>query len=493
MRFDPPLPSTSSGRPSRSTTVGDIMLGSRRPGGCWWKPKRVQILLAEHVVEVNPGAGDDDPRALAVGEVTRAGPAVARRARRCAWSTRAGPERSRTQSTSPSRNSGVRSRLRRLHDLDEPLGGGRDVAVALEQLERVARSGSTRRRRRVGQHVAAAVAARTGSRGDDAVGGEVLGVSSPPRSASQSAIAAPAMSPGRTGAAPSAPRRSSASASSGCAERVARAQHAARGRVDGRALGRRRSRSRRGSRPRRPARGSAARPRGPGARPGAVQSAERQRAEAREASPDARRHAVARRTEAGPMLKTWSASPKETLIGMSSAPAPGVGAAAGRLDEEVEQRPARPRGRRRACSRRRPGRSGSGSATNEVSTPPARGVDGVAARAQDVGAGLRGARVAGGDDAAHGRQPAGMNSGTSSSATPRFRRRRRALALARARLTRGSRARSRGARARRVRRTRGSPAGSSSGVPRGRRRRSRWPPRSPTPGRRASRRPSRRR
>src|SRR6185437_12718193 len=35
IRFDPALPRTSSGAPSRSTAVGDIMLGIRRPGG-WW-------------------------------------------------------------------------------------------------------------------------------------------------------------------------------------------------------------------------------------------------------------------------------------------------------------------------------------------------------------------------------------------------------------------------------------------------------------------------
>src|SRR3954470_6702115 len=38
VRFDPAEPSTSSGRPSSSTTVGAIIDGSRRPGGCVNQP-----------------------------------------------------------------------------------------------------------------------------------------------------------------------------------------------------------------------------------------------------------------------------------------------------------------------------------------------------------------------------------------------------------------------------------------------------------------------
>jgi gamma-glutamyltranspeptidase/glutathione hydrolase len=38
MRFDPPLPRPISSCPSESTTVGDIIEGSRRPVGWRWKP-----------------------------------------------------------------------------------------------------------------------------------------------------------------------------------------------------------------------------------------------------------------------------------------------------------------------------------------------------------------------------------------------------------------------------------------------------------------------
>ena len=38
IRFEPAEPSAISGCPSRTTTVGAIMLGTRAPGGCSWKP-----------------------------------------------------------------------------------------------------------------------------------------------------------------------------------------------------------------------------------------------------------------------------------------------------------------------------------------------------------------------------------------------------------------------------------------------------------------------
>ena len=56
----------SSGRPSRSTTVGAIMLGTRAPGAMLVEAERVQVLLAQHVVQVHAGAGHHHARARAV-------------------------------------------------------------------------------------------------------------------------------------------------------------------------------------------------------------------------------------------------------------------------------------------------------------------------------------------------------------------------------------------------------------------------------------------
>ena len=56
IRFEPAEPSATSGRPSRSATVGAIMLGTRAPGLVAVVAERVEVLLAEHVVEVHAGA-----------------------------------------------------------------------------------------------------------------------------------------------------------------------------------------------------------------------------------------------------------------------------------------------------------------------------------------------------------------------------------------------------------------------------------------------------
>ena len=54
------MPIAISGSPVRSTTVGAIMLGTRVSGSWRWEPSGVQVLLAEHVVEVHAGPGHDD-------------------------------------------------------------------------------------------------------------------------------------------------------------------------------------------------------------------------------------------------------------------------------------------------------------------------------------------------------------------------------------------------------------------------------------------------
>ena len=77
IRFDPALPTTSSTSPSRSTTVGAIIDGIRRPGRRGVEAERAEVLLAHDVVDVDPGARDDDARALAVRARHRRGAALA--------------------------------------------------------------------------------------------------------------------------------------------------------------------------------------------------------------------------------------------------------------------------------------------------------------------------------------------------------------------------------------------------------------------------------
>jgi hypothetical protein len=83
-----------------------------------------------------------------------------------------------------------------------------------------------------------------------------------------------------------------------------------------------------------------------------------------------------------------------------------IGAAARRLDEEVEQHRFARAGRDEHVSAApQPGQAGLG--TERDARRRDRGVDRVAARGENVGSGLSGAGMAGGDDAAHGVSPSG--------------------------------------------------------------------------------------
>ncbi len=79
-RTEPALPSASRGRPSSSTSVGVIMLGSRSPGAFGGVADDVE--LAEHVVQLRAAA--EDARAGAERRGERGGVAVGVDARRCA-------------------------------------------------------------------------------------------------------------------------------------------------------------------------------------------------------------------------------------------------------------------------------------------------------------------------------------------------------------------------------------------------------------------------
>ena len=101
------------------------------------------------------------------------------------------------------------------------------------------------------------------------------------------------------------------------------------------------------------------------------------------------------------MLKTCTASPKSTSTATQRrVRRAGLDAAARRLDEEVEQhRLAAGRRDEHVAAGAEPGEQRLGDERREHRGE--RGVDRVAAGAQDLGAGLGGHGMAGGDDAAH--------------------------------------------------------------------------------------------
>ena len=200
-------------------------------------------------------------------------------------------------------------------------------------------------------------------------------------------------------------------ASSGCRTGSPTRQHAARGRVDGRALGLGGHESGEDLDHvgllgvQRHALAGQARGR-------AGQVAERQRAVGARGLPDARRHAVAPH-RGGADVEDLVGVAEGDVDGHELGPAPEVGAAAGGLDREVEHDPlARAVGDEHVAAGAQAGQERLGDERGQQRRQG--GVDGVAARAQDVCAGLRGQRVSCGD------YPRGMNSGTSRSARLRL-------------------------------------------------------------------------
>ncbi len=61
MRFEPAEPSAISGRPSLSTTVGDIMLGTRAPAGWRWKPWGFRSCSPSMLLRCTPVPGTITP------------------------------------------------------------------------------------------------------------------------------------------------------------------------------------------------------------------------------------------------------------------------------------------------------------------------------------------------------------------------------------------------------------------------------------------------
>ena len=59
IRFEPAEPSATSGRPSRSTTVGAIIDGIRRPRSWRWKPSGFRSCSPSMLFRCMPVPGDD--------------------------------------------------------------------------------------------------------------------------------------------------------------------------------------------------------------------------------------------------------------------------------------------------------------------------------------------------------------------------------------------------------------------------------------------------
>src|SRR5579875_2697656 len=70
IRLEPALPITSSATPSRITTVGAIMLGSRRPGGWRWKPSGLRSCSPSMLLRWIPVPGTTTPEQEPLEQVT---------------------------------------------------------------------------------------------------------------------------------------------------------------------------------------------------------------------------------------------------------------------------------------------------------------------------------------------------------------------------------------------------------------------------------------
>ena len=162
IRFEPALPSTSSGAPSRSTTVGDIMLGIRRPGGWRWKPSGLRSCSPSMLFRCTPVPGTTTPEHDPFEQVTEH--AQPSRSSTATWVVDpSGERRARNRltnsgSSSPSRNSGVRSAcVRSIASTTCATSAGGRARFRVEQRERVGDQDPAGRRRRVRDHLPPAI------------------------------------------------------------------------------------------------------------------------------------------------------------------------------------------------------------------------------------------------------------------------------------------------------------------------------------------------
>ena len=166
IRLEPALPRPSSISPSRRTTVGAIIEGTRRPGVDLVEALRVEVLLAEHVVEDHPGSRHQHARAGAVGAGDAGAHAVGVEHRDVGGRAEqvAGGE---VETGRVEGSASMPSLVERLGELEiaqvvggahrgDQLLGAAALAEALQQAEAVGDQDPARGRRRVGQHLGAA-------------------------------------------------------------------------------------------------------------------------------------------------------------------------------------------------------------------------------------------------------------------------------------------------------------------------------------------------
>ena len=177
IRFDPAEPSAISGRPSRSTTVGAIMLGTRAPGGWRWKPCGLRSSSPSMLLRCMPVPGTTTPEHGAVragdrgagavgvhhGEVRGGAQPRGDVARHLVEHVLGRKRSAKSLLVRPSRNSSSRARLvEAITSASARVSPG--SVDPLEQLQRVGDQDPARRGRRVGEHLPAAEARPRGAR-----------------------------------------------------------------------------------------------------------------------------------------------------------------------------------------------------------------------------------------------------------------------------------------------------------------------------------------
>ncbi len=261
MRLEPALPSTSSTSPSRSTIDGAIMLGIRRPAGCRWKPSGLRSSSPITLLRCMPVPGTTTPEPSPLVH-------VALHARPSASSTEMCVVAPRREARKRSRKPVLARARRRTPACARParraiasttprsVGG---AGAAVEQRERVGEQRAAGRRRRVGQHVAVAVADPHRLALDRAIAGEIARASASRRARAASRTPRARRRRGRTARRPRARAARAHRRARGCAAprpRAARVRPAPTARRTRAST----SAGRRGSRRRRPARAFSATP-----------------------------------------------------------------------------------------------------------------------------------------------------------------------------------------------------------------------------------------
>ena len=185
IRFEPALPSPSSISPSRRTTVGAIIEGTRRPGSIRWKPSGLRSSSPSMLLRITPVPGTSTPEPEPLEQVTLAHiPSlvedrdVGGRAEQVGGGeVEAGRvEQARLQALAVERLGELLAAgaVGGAHRGDQLLGPAL-LAEPLEQAEAEGDQDPARGRRRVGQHLGAAERGPDRPARDRLVGGQVRG------------------------------------------------------------------------------------------------------------------------------------------------------------------------------------------------------------------------------------------------------------------------------------------------------------------------------